>query len=472
MLCPLLVILAKNIEDIVTFLRVNKEKNCINYNIYLKPLYNNAVLQLIKKQGMMKMYRRKKLAGFFRALGPGIIFAGTSVGVSHIVHSTRAGAQYGFLLVGLVILINILKYPFFEFGPRYVFAANENLLVGYMRLGRWAFFLYLVLAFATMFPIQAAVTMVSTGLLANLIHWTYPPVYLSIIVLTVCAVVLVIGKYPLFDKLMKIMMLVLSVATVWAFSAAVKAKAGSLSGMIGTFEWTVKDIAFLVVLMGWMPSTIDISVWHSFWSHERMEETHYNPTLKETLFDFNFGYWLTMILAVFFLGLGAMVMFGAGERFSDGAVGFTGQVISLYTKSLGSWSFPLIATAATVTMFSTSLSCFDAYTRIVKEAAVIVCPKLKEKADFLYIGWMFVLAGVSVLIIGVFINNLRVFVDFATTLSFLSAPVFAYINYKVVTSRHIPKEMQPGIKMRILSWLGIIFLTCFGCFYLGCKFFR
>lgn len=66
----------------------------------------------------------KRFGGFFKALGPGIIFAGTSVGVSHIVHSTRAGANYGFTLLGLVVLINILKYPFFEFGPRYVTATR------------------------------------------------------------------------------------------------------------------------------------------------------------------------------------------------------------------------------------------------------------------------------------------------------------------------------------------------------------
>ena len=183
--------------------------------------------------------------------------------------------------------------------------------------------------------------------------------------------------------------------------------------------------------------------------------------------DFHFGYWLTMVMAVFFLGLGAPVMFHSGEAFSNSAVGFTGQVISLYTNALGKWSFPLIATAATVTMFSTSLSCFDAYTRIVRETAVIVRPEAKKYADKVYIIWMVVLALVSTLIIGAFIDRLKFLVDFATTLSFLAAPIFAYINYRAVTAPHVPPEDRPGRALRIFSLIGIVFLAAFGAIYLG-----
>ena len=50
---------------------------------------------------------------FFKTLGPGILFATTAIGVSHLVQSTRAGAEYGFTLIGFVLMANILKYPFF-----------------------------------------------------------------------------------------------------------------------------------------------------------------------------------------------------------------------------------------------------------------------------------------------------------------------------------------------------------------------
>jgi len=44
-----------------------------------------------------------------KTLGPGILFASTAIGVSHLVQSTRAGAEFGFALIGFVILASLLK---------------------------------------------------------------------------------------------------------------------------------------------------------------------------------------------------------------------------------------------------------------------------------------------------------------------------------------------------------------------------
>jgi Mn2+/Fe2+ NRAMP family transporter len=75
-------------------------------------------------------------SNFWKVLGPGIIWAGAAVGVSHLVQSTRAGAGFGFELVALVLAANLLKYPFFEFGPRYAIASGESLIHGYLRMGK------------------------------------------------------------------------------------------------------------------------------------------------------------------------------------------------------------------------------------------------------------------------------------------------------------------------------------------------
>lgn len=62
-----------------------------------------------------------------KALGPGILFASTAIGVSHLVQSTRSGAEFGFSLIWAVILANLFKYPFFEFGSRYTNVTGESL---------------------------------------------------------------------------------------------------------------------------------------------------------------------------------------------------------------------------------------------------------------------------------------------------------------------------------------------------------
>ena len=84
---------------------------------------------------------------FLKALGPGLLWAGAAVGVSHLVQSTRAGASFGLGLVVVVLAANFFKYPAFQFGPRYAAATGTSLLEGYRRQGRWALVLYAVLPF-------------------------------------------------------------------------------------------------------------------------------------------------------------------------------------------------------------------------------------------------------------------------------------------------------------------------------------
>ena len=134
-----------------------------------------------------------------RALGPGVLFTGAAVGVSHLVQSTRAGAVYGLALVGLVLLANLTKYPGFRFGPLYAAATGTSLLEGYRRQGRWALALYAVLTFGTMFTVQAAVTVVTAGLAKVLFGIDASPLALSAGLLVICAGLVASGGYRALD---------------------------------------------------------------------------------------------------------------------------------------------------------------------------------------------------------------------------------------------------------------------------------
>ena len=79
------------------------------------------------------LYRYRK------TFGPGILFACTAIGVSHLVQSTRAGAEFGFMILGFVILANVLKYPFFEHGSRYANVTGTRIIDGYEKLGKASF---------------------------------------------------------------------------------------------------------------------------------------------------------------------------------------------------------------------------------------------------------------------------------------------------------------------------------------------
>lgn len=407
-----------------------------------------------------------------KALGPGLLWAGAAIGVSHLVQSTRAGASYGFALVWIVIIANLFKYTAFEFGPRYAAAMGESLLDGYRRVGNWAMVVFLVLTFGTMFTIQSAVTIVTAGLASKIFGTSLSPLSWSLILLLICAAILTIGRYPLLDKLIKIIIIVLTVSTILAVVAAINHGSSITQGFEEPVIWSIAGVSFMVALMGWMPSAIDISVWHSLWTIERRKETGMAPTLKDALFDFRVGYFGTAFLALGFVTLGALIMYGTGETFASAGGIFAGQFIQLYTTTLGEWSYLIVAVAAFTTMFSTTLTVTDAFPRVLSRSAEIVMPDRASKVQGNGLYWLsmvFVLSG-SLVIIGLFMSGMTLLVDIATTLSFLTAPILAYINYRAVTGSWMPDGTRPGPRLIILNWLSLIFLSGFALFFLIWRF--
>jgi len=410
-----------------------------------------------------------------KSLGPGLLWAGAAVGVSHLVQSTRAGAIYGFQLVGIILLINLFKYPFFEFGPRYASATGESLLHGYKRLGKWALVLYLLLTVATMFTLQAAITAVTAGLFSFVFPNTFNTVTWAILILTIATIIVAFGKYSFLDKIIKFIIILLALSTLVAVISASTKGFNPQPEFATTFDWGFYDIALLIAFAGWMPSAIDISVWHSFWSVAKSKQGKHIPSVKESLFDFNIGYIGTAILSIGFLSLGALVMYGTGNTFSENGTVFAGQLIHLFTTNLGSWAYIFIAVAALTTMSSTTLTCLDAYPRVLKPATELIFPKLKknDSDNWNWLSWMWLIILISgtLLILLFFLKGMSFLVDLATTLSFLTAPVLGYLNFKVVMGKNVSEEHKPKRWLRILSWIGLTVLTISGFYYLIWKIF-
>ncbi|MBF0274691.1 MAG: divalent metal cation transporter [Nitrospinae bacterium] len=415
----------------------------------------------------------KKLRVFLQTLGPGLILAGTSIGVSHIVQSTRAGAEYGFALIGIILFANVIKYPFFEFGPRYATATGESLIEGYQRVGKWALPTFLVLTFLTMFTIQAGVTIVMAGLASNLFNNIISlsvPTW-SLILLLFIGALLVIGRYPWLDFLMKGMIVVLGITTLIAFFSAWNHGMSIKPNFVQPEVFSIAGIAFVVALAGWMPSAVEISVWHSLWSVEQEKQTGCRPTMSESLFDFNFGYIFTVIYALVFLSLGAFILYGTGEKLPDTSVGFTATFINIYTEALGSWGWVIIAIAAFTTMFSTTLAVTDAYPRVWRRAVECLYPKSKKLHAYLYWIILVTVGGTALIIIFFLSQKLKLLIDFATTLSFLSAPLYAYINYRSVMLPNLPEGMKPPNWLKYMAWFGMVALSLFAVAFVIWRFF-
>lgn len=408
------------------------------------------------------MKQKKSLGAILKSLGPGLLFAGAAVGVSHLVQATKAGAAYGFALLGAVLLALVLKYPFFEFGTRYAMATGNSLIEGYWKQGKGVMAIFIIMTVGTMFTIQAAVTVVTAGLAVNLFGFGLGGWAWSAILLAICSVILLYGKYAILDKFIKFIIILLTISTILAvLSALFGGSNASPKGIETVFAWKKAHIVFLIALMGWMPAPIDISVWSSIWALEK-KKINPNSDLKTALFDFNVGYIGTAILAVCFLSLGALVMYGSGEQLSPKGGVFAGQVISLYTSSLGEWAKPIIAIAAFTTMFSTTLTCLDAFSRVLSRTVIVLFPQYEyHHNNKLYWFWLGVTVAGALLLLGLLQAQMGLMVQIATVLSFLTAPFLAYINYRLITSQQVPESAKPPQWMLWLSWLGFVFLVGF-----------
>lgn len=397
---------------------------------------------------------------YIKKLGPGLLFAGAAIGVSHLVQSTRAGADFDFGLIWALLLVHLFKYPFFQYGPKYTLATGECLLDGYKKLGTSILLAYFILTFATMFTIQTALTVVTAGLASTLFGITQNTVLWSAIITAVCMVILLIGRYKLLDNLMKIIVFTLTISTCIAVILAIPNSTAP-----HTFSQVMPKndigIAFLIAFMGWMPAPLDISIWHSLWALEK-KKTIPDYSVKNTIADFNLGYGSTIILGILFMALGALVMFGSGETFSASATLFSEQLIALYTKNLGEAAYILIAVAAFTTMFSTTLTTLDASPRAMSYTTKIL---LKQKDKQYYAIWMAVLATGTVAILLFFLSEMKTLIDIATILSFVTAPFYAIINFRLICSSHTPKQYHPGTGMKVISWTGLIFLVGFSLWY-------
>jgi len=414
-------------------------------------------------------------------LGPGLLFAASSVGTSHLVQSTRAGADYGLAMFGLILLACFIKYPAFRFGTDYAAATGSTLVDSYFRQGRWAVAVYTLEVLVTMFVATAAVGIVSAGLINSVLSLAIPARWLTCGLLVLCAAVLISGRYQLFEKLTKGLVALFMVLILVAVGLTLPKLQIQATSMAPVLQPEHSTLLFMVALAGWMPTAISASVFQSLWVCAKSKALGRPLTLAEARFDFNFGYISTILLAFCFMVLGAVLMFQPGEAVADNASGFATQLISLFTQSIGQFAYPIIALVAVAVMLSTLLALLDACPRAVgamltyrKQSggsaktlsieATIEQSVAHEDRFYTLLLVAQCLGAMTVLML--FMSSFKDFIDFATSVAFLTAPVLAVMNHRAIYAPEVPDSARPSPLMRLWSLLGIIVMGLFGLCYI------
>lgn len=402
-------------------------------------------------------------------LGPGLLWAGTAVGVSHLVQSTRAGAGYGLALAWVVIVAHLTKYPAYEAGGRYAAATGRSLLEGYRRQGRWALGVFLAMTVATMAIVEAAVTLVTAGMASVLVSDALSPLAWSALLLGACASLLTWGRFGVLERVMRAMMLVLTGSTVLAVLALLpRVSWAELAATPSLPPLEPEHVAFLVAFVGWMPAPFDTAVWHSQWTVEKAHTEGRAPDPADAAIDFHVGYAGTALLALAFVFLGAGTLHVEGTVLPDQAAAFAKTFVDVYAGVLGEAARPVILVAAFSTMLSTTLAVSDGFPRALAGAVARwggAEAGETEGSRAVYLASLALLMLGGLAIIAFFAADLKALVDFATTVSFVVAPVLAWLNFRAVTGEEVPPAHRPAPWLWWAHVVCVALLTAFSLAY-------
>jgi len=112
------------------------------------------------------------------------------------------------------------------------------------------------------------------------------------------------------------------------------------------------------------------------------------------------------------------------------------------------------------------MTAHDAVSRVSIDVINKLYPTNKlfsKKSSFAIV--VIVLALINWFVITAFAANMASLVALATFVSFVMAPLIGWMNLKTVTGKDIQTEYQPNKALKLLSYLGMVFLTFFSIYY-------
>lgn len=400
-----------------------------------------------------------------RWLGPGLVVAATAIGASHLVLAPTAGAAFGYALLWVIPLSHLFKYPAFEFGPRWAVATGTSLLDGYARVPgppKWALWAFLAGTVIQGVTVLAGVLAVAAAVVAAALPALPIPAG-SLLLGLVIALLLRSGGFDGLSALSKWMLLVLGLMTATAFVAR-PPPAGDFWSGLAVPAAPSASLVLLAALLGWMPTGIDVAVWHSMWALERREDwrerararardprpSDAERTMAVGLLDMRLGYGLSLVLGVLFLSLGAEVLRPAGLVPAGADVAIT--LARLYTEVLGPWVLPVFLLAAFFGMFSTAFGVLDGFPRAFAETVARLRDRSASRAHywgFLTVSLVLAVAETALL------PDPVVLVTVAAVISFLLSSLLYALNHYCVTRLIPDPALRPRRWIRVWSGVGI-----------------
>jgi Mn2+/Fe2+ NRAMP family transporter len=394
---------------------------------------------------------------FATQLGPGLIWAMVAIGQTHVILATYCGARFGFSLLWVVLLAHIFTYPVFEYGPRYAVATGGSLIDAYMRLPRMriSLMLFFGLLMTTIpFIIVASLLSVTASILTA--GWPQVPFNHWCVIISVFTAALVFaGRYRGLEVICIVMSGVLVLATVVAFCLELPDPHQLSSALTPAIP--AGSMITLVALMR-MPTDPAASIMHSVWAVKKREawirEGGLEAGLKKSLLDLRIGFGVSLLIALIFVSLGAVVLHPRGVDLEG--VDLAVKLSQVYTETVGAWTFPLFIGVAFVAIWGSYYANADGVPRMVEQLWNSVTGKSGDSERRpLRVGYTIAILLGGLLMATVWQRPLFL-VILAVSAGLIAYPLIYLLNIYAVT-RLIDEKFRPSRLNLLIAYLGVIY---------------
>jgi Mn2+/Fe2+ NRAMP family transporter len=396
------------------------------------------------------------LRKFIGILGPGILWSAVAIGETHLALLPYAGALFGMSVLWALLMVHILYYPNFEYGPRFAVATGDSLLDGYgrTRLGKAVYWFFLILMFVTP-PLLMASLLSMTG---SAFYAAIPALGFELWCLLAFIVTLAIvisRRYKMVERIAKVLTLILVLVAVFIFITSPPSAGAVARGLVPNLALTAPFMLVFVAVLR-MPTDPTVSIFLSKWAQEKHREWGDAPqdrlaALKKSLIDIRTGFAISFLVGLVFLALGAVILKPRG-MVPEG-IDVTLRLAEIYSADFGSWIYSVFIIASLAAFWGTYVSAMDGMRRLfgnLIERLFNPSPRLANAIENAYI----LLVALAGLLMATVIKRPVVLVLLAVSMGLLYYPLVFGLNIHCVT-RQVDQAFRPGKFNLTIAFCGL-----------------
>jgi Mn2+/Fe2+ NRAMP family transporter len=270
----------------------------------------------------------------WRIIGPGLVVAATGVGAGDLAATLAAGSSYGYALLWAALLGCIVKIALAEATGRWHLATGRTIFDGWQSLGSWTSVYFGVYVIVWGF-VYGAAAMSATALPLHAMFTDVPFKTWAVISGLLGMVLVLVGRYQSFEKLIAVLVGVMFVTVVSAAVLATPSLPDTLEGLAPT----VPDdgLLYTLGLIGGVGGTITMAAYGYWINAKGWSDASWMRVMR---LDNAVAYVATGIFVVAMLIVGAELLYASGIALEgEGSLLAVGDVLEDEYGSAMRWLF-------------------------------------------------------------------------------------------------------------------------------------